>query len=305
MPLHITVIPASTKAGRETIRQLLASESRPIVHGIYRDPSKAPSDFTQYANFKATKGDVGTGDGLDFRSSNAVFYIPPPTYDGTDQGEWATLTATNVKNALQNAPSIKKLVLFSSVGAQHDHGTGIIRLNHISDTILENAAPEVVVVRPGYFQEDWAAAIEAAVQSDPPVFHSWITPADHKVPIVSLQDIARTCANCLLEKSTKPKTYYIKLFGPRHYSSIDLKNAVEQAAGKKVELKLVEKDQLGAFFAQQIPEAHVAEIVDLATSALPGGMLTGDFEYDESTVRGEVELASTFSKLYARVAGKK
>jgi hypothetical protein len=123
MPLHISVVPASTKAGRETIRELLASEGKPIVHGIYRDPSKVPPEFTQQANFTASKGDVGTGDGIDFRASDAVFYIPPPTYDGTDQAEWATKTATNVKNALRDAPSVKRLVIFSALGAQHDHGT--------------------------------------------------------------------------------------------------------------------------------------------------------------------------------------
>jgi hypothetical protein len=123
MSLHISVVPASTKAGRETIRELLASASKPIVHGIYRDPSKAPPEFTQHANFKASKGDVGTGDGLDFRGSGAVFYIPPPTYDGTDQREWATKTATNVKNAIRDAPSVRRLVLFSALGAQHEQGT--------------------------------------------------------------------------------------------------------------------------------------------------------------------------------------
>jgi hypothetical protein len=58
-------------------------------------------------------------------------------------------------------------------------------LNHIADKILENAVPQVVGIRPGYFQEEFASAVEEAVKSDPPVLHSWITPADHKIPIVS------------------------------------------------------------------------------------------------------------------------
>lgn len=122
MPLRIAVVPASTKAGRETIRQLLETESKPFVRAIYRDPSKAPSGFTQNPNFEATKGDVGTGAGLDFSSVDAVFYIPPPTYDGTDQGEWATRCANNVKRAIQDASSVRSLLLFSALGAQHDHG---------------------------------------------------------------------------------------------------------------------------------------------------------------------------------------
>lgn len=121
MPTHITVVPASTQAGRETIRVLLQSENKPSVRGIYRDPSKAPAEFLENTNFEAVKGDVGTGAGLDFQGSDAVFYIPPPTYDGTDQSEWATQTATSVKNAIQGTPSVKRLLLFSSVGSQYDH----------------------------------------------------------------------------------------------------------------------------------------------------------------------------------------
>lgn len=121
MPFQITVVPASTKAGRETIRALLQSESKPTVRGVYRDTSKAPPDFLKHPHFEAVSGDVGAGTGLDFRGSDAVFYIPPPTYDGTDQGEWATRTATNIKNAIQDAPSMKRLLLFSAVGAQYDH----------------------------------------------------------------------------------------------------------------------------------------------------------------------------------------
>jgi uncharacterized protein YbjT (DUF2867 family) len=120
MPTHITILPASTQVGRETIRFILASSQTSFVRGIYRDPSKAPAEFTANSRFEAIKGDVGSGINLDFTNSNAVFYVPPPTYDGTDQREFASQTATNVANALQKAPSVKRLLLLSALGAQHD-----------------------------------------------------------------------------------------------------------------------------------------------------------------------------------------
>ncbi|KAK3303716.1 uncharacterized protein B0T15DRAFT_504885 [Chaetomium strumarium] len=308
MPLRIAVVPASTKAGRETIRQLLAAESKPLVRAIYRDPSKAPADFTQNPNFEAVKGDVGAGAGLDFSSADAVFYIPPPTYDGTNQGEWATRCATNVKKAIQDAPTIKRVLLFSALGAQHDHSIGVLHLNHISETTLRDAAQEVIMVRPGFFYDEFAHALEEARAGDPPAFHSWITPVDHKIPMVSLKDIAKFCANALLVGSGKPSTsspHLFKLFGPRHYSALDVKEAVEQAmGGKPVELKSVERDQLAGFFGQQIPQAHVQEFVDMVTAVLPDGVIEGDFEYDENTVRGGVELGDALRELAAKGTGK-
>jgi hypothetical protein len=95
-----------------------------------------------------------------------------------------------------------------------------------------------------------------------------------------------------------------KLFGPRHGSALDIKEAVEQALGRKVELKAVERDDLGNFFGQQIPAAHVQEFADMVTAVLPGGIIEGDFGYDESTVRGEVELVDTLRELAAKGTGK-
>lgn len=122
MSPHITVVPASTNVGRETIRVLLGSGRKLFIRGIYRDPSKALVEYTQNPNFEAAKGDVGDSASLDFSDSNAVFYIPPPTYDGTDTSEWAAKSAANVKDAIRRAPTVKKLILHSAVGAHHNHG---------------------------------------------------------------------------------------------------------------------------------------------------------------------------------------
>lgn len=120
MPSRITVLPASTQAGRHTIRFLLQSESKPFVRGIYRDTTKAPVEFTSLPNFQAVQGDIAIGKGLDFTDSDAVLYIPPPTWDGTDQAEFAQKTANFVANALKESRSVKRLVIQSALGAQHE-----------------------------------------------------------------------------------------------------------------------------------------------------------------------------------------
>jgi hypothetical protein len=74
---------------------------------------------------------------------------------------------------------------------------------------------------------------------------------------------------------------------------------LEKATGRKVELKAVERDQLADFFGQQIPQAHVPEFMEMVTGALPGGIIVGDFEYDEITVRGEIELVDSLREMTA------
>jgi uncharacterized protein YbjT (DUF2867 family) len=124
MVSQVTVVPASSQSGRETIRSLLASNQDVSVRAIYRDPSKALPGFTANPRFNAVKGDVSSGTGLDFSDSDAVLYVPPPTHDGADQAEHATQTAQNVAAALRKA-NIKKLILHSAMGAQHE--SGIVR----------------------------------------------------------------------------------------------------------------------------------------------------------------------------------
>ena len=120
MSLRISIVPASTNSGKETIRALLRSGAGHTIHGIYRDVSKAPEEFTSSSNFIATTGDISSGTGLDFTGSDAVFYIPPPPPSGSDMEEFATRAANHIKDALSRASSVKRLLLFSSMGAQYD-----------------------------------------------------------------------------------------------------------------------------------------------------------------------------------------
>ncbi|KAH7010088.1 hypothetical protein EDB80DRAFT_839261 [Ilyonectria destructans] len=298
MAIHITVVPASTKAGKETIAALLSSPTKPVIRGIYRDLSKAPAEFTAHSNFEATTGDVSAGTGLDFTGSDAVFYVPPPTYDGADLGEFATKAANNVKKALQDAATVKKLLLFSSMGAQYDHGIGTLQINHISDNILKDAVPEVLIVKPGYFQENWAHAFQT-IQADPPLVYSTITPVDHKIPMVSLIDVGEVCADALIDEEKKTSPHFFDLYGPQHYNAMDVKLAIEEVTGKKLEIAAVPKDQLAGFYAEQIPAAHVQAFVEMTTAALPGGIMAGDFGDHEHTVKGKVELVDALRKLYS------
>ncbi|KAH7123477.1 hypothetical protein B0J13DRAFT_511863 [Dactylonectria estremocensis] len=298
MSPHITVLPASTKAGKATISELLSSPSKPFVRAIYRDASKAPAEFVSHPNFEAVTGDVSVGSSLNFIGSDAVFYIPPPTFDGTDSGVFATHAANNVKKALQDATSVKKLLLFSSTGSQHDHGIGVLRINYISDTILKDAVAQVLIIRPGYFHEDWARAFQTP-QAEPPLLHSPMTPIDHKIPMVSLIDVGEVCAHALLDNEEKASPYFFDLHGPRLYSTTDIKLALDEVTGKKWEIAAIPKDKLAEFWAEQVPAAYVQDFVEMTTAGLPGGIMDGGFEDNEHTVCGKVELVDALRKVYA------
>jgi uncharacterized protein YbjT (DUF2867 family) len=121
MSIVISVVPASTRAGRATISALLTREDTLRVDGIYRDLTKVPPEFTDHPKFTASQGEITSSESMNFSGSDAVFYIPPPPDDNPDLGEAARQNAINVKEALKRAKSVRRLVLFSSMGAQYDH----------------------------------------------------------------------------------------------------------------------------------------------------------------------------------------
>ncbi|KAF4969092.1 hypothetical protein FSARC_3615 [Fusarium sarcochroum] len=301
MSSHITIIPASTKAGKETIRVLLASPEKPLVRGVYRDTSKAPAEYTEHPNFEAVKGDVANGDSLNFNGTEAVLYVPPPTYEKIDQADWAKQAANNVKNALQSA-GVKKLVVLSGLGSQYDHGIGLVRLNHHTDQVLKDSVAEVTTIQSTHFQEEFQYMFQMPL-GDPPTISSWIAPGEYKVPIVSVKDVGDICALCLLAKPGKAGTQTIKIMGPQPYSSNDLRDIFEEVTGEKVELRLAQGEDLKAFFRQLFPEHCIPDFMEMIESSLPGGLITNEYDYDENTVRGNIELLDTMRELSKKHAG--
>ncbi|KAF4439705.1 hypothetical protein F53441_12516 [Fusarium austroafricanum] len=292
MASQITVVPASTKIGKETIRLLLASREKPSIRGIFRDTTKALAEYTNHPNFKAVKGDIASGGTLDFGNSDAVLYVPPPTYEGMDQSDWAKQAATNVKDALKKA-GVKRLVIISGLGSQHDHGIGFVRLNHHTDQILRDSAPEVTILQCTHFQEEFEYMFQIPL-GEPPTISPWIAPKDYRIPMVSIKDIGETCTKCLLTKPEKASPQVFKLFGPRPYSSEDMRDVFEEVTGKKVELEISQGEDLKSFLGMLFPEHCLPDFLEMLESSLPGGLISKEYEYDEKTITGKVDLMDVF-----------
>ncbi|KHN95034.1 NAD-dependent epimerase/dehydratase [Metarhizium album ARSEF 1941] len=115
----VTVAPASTKTGTAVIRSLLTSPDAGVdIQAIYRDTAKAPVEFTTLSNFKAVQGDIADGASLNLDGSDVVVAITPPVFDSSDIVATARQRSENVKNAIEKAGTVKKLILLSSIGAQ-------------------------------------------------------------------------------------------------------------------------------------------------------------------------------------------
>lgn len=82
----------------------------------------------------------------------------------------------------------------------------------------------------------------------------------------------------------------MRLFGPRHYSALDVKGALEEATGKKAELVVVPREGLAEYWGKRLPEAYVGEFVQFFHAQLPGGVISQDYGDGEDAVWGRTEL---------------
>ncbi|KAK0641801.1 hypothetical protein B0T16DRAFT_220870 [Cercophora newfieldiana] len=294
--MHITIVSAGTRTARATIRHLLADASAPTVRGIYRDLSRVPDEFKSNARFEAVKGDIEDVSTLDFSGSQAIFVVEPPIYDERDTVQHTKFISENVKEAVKKAPSVKRLVLLTSVGAQYDHGIGEILTNHTSEVVLKDAAPEVVFIRASYFMETWASAVETIKEGS--FFYTVATPLDFAWPQIAGDDIGATAAEELLSTAPlKANPYIFELHGPRVYSSIDTQRAWAEAAGKDIEVRPVEREGLGEYFGSFLGPVRVKEYVDMTLSFLPGGIIHQDPNPTGEVRKGKTELVEVFKQL--------
>ncbi|MEO8659919.1 MAG: NmrA family NAD(P)-binding protein [Bryobacteraceae bacterium] len=194
-----------------------------------------------------------------FAGAAGAYVLNPPAYGVADPfaraGEVAAALAAAAK-----AAAVPKLAVLSSVGSQHAAGTGMIRTNHIMETVLRDAAPSVVFVRCAYFMENWAPML--GVVSAMGNLPSFLLPLDRAIPMVSPKDIGRVSADALLEEWNG--TRIAELEGPARYSPNDVAAAFAKAVGSEVTPLAVPEAQWSSLMQMGgIPKQSVPYMVEM------------------------------------------
>ncbi|KAH7016354.1 uncharacterized protein B0I36DRAFT_337432 [Microdochium trichocladiopsis] len=297
--MRAIVAPASPQTGKAVITALLQHTPTCEVVGVYRNLGKVPAAFANHPSFTAVQGDVADGRSLDFSGCDVVVTISPPQYSSTtDPIATAKQIAENVKAAVLRASSVKRLVYVSTVGGEHESGTGELLTNHVAEETLKDATSEVVLVRCAYFMQNWASAI-STVTSDTPRFSSVITPEDFEIPMVSVKDIGKVCAAeaTAVGAPLDVHPYVFELHGSQWYSTNDVKKAFEEVIQKPVHVDLVTQDELRSHFGAFIPPVVADSFVEMTRSFLPGGCAMPRKEGDGEVRLGTETLVDAFREM--------
>jgi NAD(P)H dehydrogenase (quinone) len=187
-----------------------------------------------------------------------------------------------------------RVVLLSSVGAQHAAGTGaILKLHHMEHAFGDLAG--VISVRAGWFMENYAGLIPDVRATG--LLPSMLAPLDRAHPMVAARDIGHVVADLLLDAARGPGI--VELEGPRRYAPSDVAGAFAKVLGRPVEAQILPpSDWLGAYAQWGLTPRSAEAMSDMLTAFNSGHIV---FEGSEADT---MHRPTTLDQVLADLAGR-
>lgn len=199
-------------------------------------------------------------------AAGAFLMVPPnftPDYLQASRELIASL-ATAVKDS-----GVEHTVFLSSIGAQHDSGTGNIVTVHWGEQALLPAAENLTIVRAGYFMENWAPVLPVALEHG--VLPTFLAP-ETPIQTIATADIGAFVADSLLNPARGHRIRSVA--GPAPYSPQDIADALSGLLGKPVPLAPQPVEDVTATFTGMGMPAPVAELFQGMYAGFAAGHIT-------------------------------
>ena len=225
--MRIVVSTPTGNVGRVTTDRLLDAEAEVVV--IHRDTAKVEDLAERGA--QVFQGSIGDETSLTAATAgaDALFWVTPSPSTAANlraaQNDFGVAAAAAIR-----ANEIPRVVNVSSVGAQHDAGTGPIAGLHDVEEMLEATGASVLHLRPAYFFENYipqAQVITAMGAIMLPVSGA------HSLPMIATRDVGAVAADKLLDERWSG-TSVLGLHGPEDLSFDQAAAAISAAIGRTV-----------------------------------------------------------------------
>lgn len=279
---------ATGNTGKVAARALLAAGKK--VRALVRDAAKA-------AELRALGAEIVTVNLSDrqgltraLEGATGFYLLSPPDVTAEDFLTERSRLLAEVAGAAKSA-GVPHVVFLSSLGAQHDSGTGIIASVRSGEQALRAAGLPSTFLRPGYFVENWAAVLPAAKQEG--VLPSFI-PAELRVPMVSTVDIGQLAAEALLEGARGERV--IELAGPSDPTPSEVAGELAKLFGKPVKVVEAPLEAVVPTFTSFGMSRGVATLFQ----ELYAGIVSGRVSFEGGKAerrRGSTSLSATLQQL--------
>jgi uncharacterized protein YbjT (DUF2867 family) len=180
---------------------------------------------------------------------DALFWLIPPKLDAADFRAYQKRMAQNAAAAVR-ANGIAHVVLLSSI-----------------EQILRGSAPNLTILRPAYFMENFLMGLEGIAKTQ-----TLFLPVsgDRRIPMVATRDIAAAAAKALVDPRARG-VRIVPLHGPRDYSFNEVAQIIGDALGTKVGFTKISREQIREFLLAHGASKDVAELFPEMYLAIESG----------------------------------
>jgi uncharacterized protein YbjT (DUF2867 family) len=259
------------------------------VRVFVREPAKAERWKKRGAEVAVGSVEDAHALGAALRGADAAYLLVPPPPHNT-----AGILARSkriVDTFLQTVSGshLKHAVLLSSVGAQHQDGTGIIQGLHVAEETLRPLKVPFTFLRVASFMENWSGLLEAAKGGHLPSY----LPEDFKFAQVAAHDIGLVAAALLTEH---PKAHrVVELAGPVELSTKDVALVLSKLLGNEVAVDVHPASEYAVALQGFGLSAEMAGLFQGITEGMLSGRVA--FEHPESVRRGKQTLETALGAL--------
>ena len=259
------------------------------VRAVVRDKAKSALWRAKGADVAFATIDDASALQKAFSGVDGVFVMTPTWIEAEDIFVETRRAIKALGNALRGA-KVPKVVLLSSIGAQHSHDTGaILKLHALEEAFAD--LPAVTSIRAGYFMENYAGMTSYARDSG--VLPSLLDPLDRAIPMVAAADVGRLVADTLRESWSGQRV--IELEGPQRYTPDEVATALTAVLGRSVKAEILPRGHWDQAFRSWGFTVGSSK----ATAELLDGFNSGwiEFEKPEATVHGTTPLGAVLANL--------
>lgn len=264
---------ATGKTGSIVAKTLLERGQK--VRVVVRDDKKAGEWRARGAEVVSAL----TADAL--RGAEGLYLMVPPDYAAPDMLAAQRQMIDRYAEVLKSARP-KFVLVLSSVGAQHEAGTGPVRTLNYAERKLEPDA----ALRAAYFVENWGSVLGVAREQG--ILPSSLT-IDQPASMVDTADIGRVAAEILIEK----KKGITELAGPVDVKPTEVAAAIGKILGREVKAIQIPEEGIVPALKQAGLSDHLAELFREMTVALNNGHMT----WTQKPLRGKISLEESLRKL--------
>ncbi len=240
------------------------------VRVIVRSAEKGESWKAKGAEVAVASVDDAKALGTALSGVEGAYLLSPPDMSSTDMIARGRAVGDAFAEAIRSS-GVKHVVFLSSIGAQHETGTGPIRSLHQIEQRLLPLGINVTLLRATYFMENWGASLGPAATDG--VFPTFL-PADLRFAQIASKDIGVMAADALEHPAEGIRI--LEVAGPADYSAKEIATVVGGILGKEVKLVEAPLDAVVPTFMSFGISEHLAGLYREMYEGLINGQVAWD-----------------------------